>query len=46
MTKNKLCYIGNKAARYRESVFCAIDAEYDCEWYFSLNKSDIKEMDL
>lgn len=46
MANNKLCYIGNKAARYRESVFCAIDAEYDCEWYFSLNKSDIKEMDL
>ncbi len=41
----KLCLIYNTAPRYREAVFCAIDAEYDCDWYFGETKSDIKEMD-
>ena len=41
----KLCLIYNTAPRYREAVFRAIDAEYDCDWYFGETKSDIKEMD-
>ena len=43
---NKLCLIYNTAPRYREAIFRAIDAEYDCEWYFGETKTDIKEMDL
>ena len=42
---SKLCLIYNTAPRYREAVFRAIDAEYDCDWYFGETKSDIKEMD-
>lgn len=41
----KLCIIYNTAPRYREAIFSAIDAEYDCDWYFGRTKSDIKEMD-
>lgn len=41
----KLCLIYNTAPRYREAVFRAIDAEYDCDWYFGETKTDIKEMD-
>lgn len=41
----KLCLIYNTAPRYREAVFRAIEAEYDCDWYFGETKSDIKEMD-
>lgn len=42
----KLCLIYNTAPRYREAIFRAIDAEYDCDWYFGPTKSDIKEMDV
>lgn len=42
----KLCLIYNTAPRYREAVFRAIDAEYDCDWYFGETKTDIKEMDM
>lgn len=41
----KLCLIYNTAPRYREAVFKAIDAEYDCDWYLGYTKTDIKEMD-
>ena len=42
----KLCLIFNTAPRYREAVFRAIDAEYECDWYFGKTKTDIKEMDI
>lgn len=41
----KLCLIYNSAPRYREAIYRAIDAEYDCNWYFGKSKSGIKEMD-
>ena len=41
----KLCIIYNTAPRYREAIFRAIDAKFDCDWYFGHTKSDIKEMD-
>ena len=37
--------IYNTAPRYREAIFRAIDAEYDCDLYFGHTKSDIKVMD-
>lgn len=43
---SKLCLIYNTAPRYREAIFRAIDAEYDCCWYFGRTKSDIKSMDV
>lgn len=43
---SKLCLIYNTAPRYREAIFRAIDAEYDCEWFFGESKSDIKQMDI
>lgn len=41
----KLCIIYNTAPRYREAIFRAIDAEWDCDWYFGHTTTDIKEMD-
>lgn len=46
MSKQKICYIGNQAPRYRYGIFQAIDKEYDCDWYFGSLKTDIKEMDI
>ena len=43
---SKLCLIYNTAPRYREAIFRAMDAEYDCDWYFGPTKTDIKEMDI
>lgn len=43
--RTKLCYVGKYAARYREAIFCAMDKEYDIDWYFNNEKSDIEEMD-
>ena len=43
---SKLCLIYNFAQRYREAIFKAIDAEWDCEWYFGRNTTDIKGMDI
>ena len=42
----KLCLIFNDASHYREAIYCAIDKEYDCDWYFSESKDGIKQMDL
>ena len=36
----KLCLIYNSAPRYRESIYIAIDADYDCDWYFGKSKAD------
>lgn len=43
---NKLCLIFNQASHYREAIYCAIDKEYDCDWYFSDSKDGIKQMDM
>lgn len=45
MEKKKLCIIYNTAPHYREAIFRAIDAEWDCDWYFGHTTTDIKEMD-
>lgn len=42
---NKLCLIYNTAPSYREAIYRAIDAEYNCDWYFGRNNNGIKEMD-
>lgn len=42
---SKLCLIFNTAPLYRESIYMAIDKEYDCEWYFGEKLGDIQEMD-
>lgn len=44
--KFKLCLIYNFAPKYREGIFRLIDREYDCDWYFGINKTDIKGLDL
>lgn len=43
---NKLVLVFNSAPRYRESIYRAIDMEYDCEWYFGESNTDIMQMDL
>lgn len=43
---NKLCLIYNFAPKYREGIFRLIDQEYNCDWYFGINKTDIKGLDL
>lgn len=44
--KKKLCLIYNFAPQYREGIFRLIDREYDCDWYFGNNDTDIKGLDL
>lgn len=44
--KKKICLIFNQASHYREAIYCAIDNEYDCDWYFSDCRDGIKQMDL
>ena len=41
----KICIIYNTAPRYRESIFRLLDTNYDCDWFFGITKTDIKEMD-
>ena len=38
--------IYNFAPSYREAIFKLIDQEYDCDWYFGDNKTDIKGLDM
>lgn len=42
--KDKLCVVYNFAQLYREPVFRLIDGEWDCDWYFGRNITDIKGM--
>lgn len=44
--KKKLCIVYNIAAKYWEGIFGLIDQEYDCDWYFGTNNTDIKGMYL
>lgn len=43
---SKLCFVYNAAQHYRTAIFMAMDAKYDCDWYFGKTTNDIKEMDL
>lgn len=40
----KVCIIYNFAQHYRESIYKLMDHEWDCEWYFGNNKTDIKSI--
>lgn len=42
----KLCVIFDSAPRYREEIYSRMEAEYDCDWYFGMTNTDIKEMNL
>lgn len=42
---NKLCLIYNFAQHYRSEIFQAIDAEYDCDFFFGDSYLDVKKMD-
>lgn len=41
---SKLCIVYNFAQLYREPIFRLIDKEWNCEWYFGNNATDIKGM--
>lgn len=41
----KLCLINNFAQHYRTSIFCRIDEEFDCDFYFGDWTGGIKLMD-
>lgn len=43
---SKLCLYFNCAPHYRSAIYCQIDKEFDCDWYFGYPKDDIKEMDI
>lgn len=40
----KLCLFFNIAPHYREAIYHQIDKEYNCDWYFGDNRTDIKTM--
>lgn len=42
----KICIIYNFAQKYREGIFRLLEKEYDCDWFFGNNETDIKELDL
>lgn len=42
----KICFIGKIAARYREEIHLHMDSEFDIDWYFGENQSDVKEYDV
>lgn len=42
---SRLCIVYNFAQKYREPIFKAIEKEWDCEWYFGNNTTDIKGLD-
>lgn len=46
MSVNKLCAIFSVASHYREVIYRKIDANYDCDWFFSNEKTDVKLLDL
>lgn len=41
----KLCIVYNFAQHYRAGIFKLIDKEYQCDFVFGKNKTDIKSMD-
>lgn len=43
---SKLCVYYNTAPHYRKAIFSAIDREFDCDWYFGVTTTDIREMDI
>lgn len=44
--KKRVCIIYNFAQQYREGIFRLLDKEFDCDWFFGNNITDIKELDL
>lgn len=42
---NKICYIGNFASHYRQSIFNLMDKELKCDFIFGAHVGDIKKMD-
>ena len=42
----KLCAIFSVPSHYIEAIYTAIDNEYDCDWYFSDEKTSVRSMDL
>lgn len=38
---NKICIIYNFAQKYREAIYKLIDKEWECDWYFGQNNTDI-----
>lgn len=43
---SKVCCIFNIPSLYREKIYLDIDKEYDCEWYFEQDNSDISLFDV
>ena len=43
-SSKKICLIFNMAPHYREAIFKKIDSDFDCDWYFGVNDSNIKSM--
>lgn len=44
--EKKLCLIYNFAPHYRESIYRLIDQEYNCDWFFGNNTTNIEGLDL
>lgn len=42
----KICCIFNMPSLYRETIYTMIDKEYDCDWYFDNEKTDISLFDV
>lgn len=43
--KKNICLVFNFASLYRKNIYQRIDAQFDAEWYFCKNNTDIREFD-
>lgn len=43
---SKVCCIFNIPSLYREKIYLEIDKEFDCEWFFEQNETDICLFDI
>lgn len=44
--EKKLCLFFNIASHYREHIYTLIDKEYNCDWFFGQNDTDINSFDI
>lgn len=42
---SKLCLIFNTPSLYRKLIYCRIDQQYDCDWYFGDDDTNVKGFD-
>lgn len=42
---SKTCFYFNKPAKYRESIYRKMEAQFDADWYFGVSRNDLRLFD-